>query len=56
MGRDEHRKKKNSLLAQTPKQQISDGIDIEFSDELADGEDREAQARSEAARQRVKKK
>jgi hypothetical protein len=32
----------------------SDGIDVEFSQELADHEDLEAQARSNAANQRVK--
>ncbi|WP_071396111.1 YfhD family protein [Bacillus tuaregi] len=34
----------------------SDGIDEEFSRELADQEDLEAQARAEAANQRVKRK
>lgn len=34
----------------------SDGIDVEFSEELADQEDKEAQARSNAADQRQKKK
>lgn len=58
MGRDEHRKMKNSRLAQTPKTQIkdNDGIDVEFSEEFADEDDRRAQARSRAADQRVKKK
>ncbi|WP_405099036.1 YfhD family protein [Oceanobacillus sp. FSL H7-0719] len=55
MGRDEHRKKKNSFLAQTPKQQIRDGMDIEFSQELADQDDIEAQSRSKAASKRMKK-
>lgn len=35
MGRDEHKKSRGKRhLAQTPKQQLSDGIDIEFSEEL----------------------
>ncbi len=32
----------------------TDGIDVEFSEELADQEDKEAQARSKAADQRQK--
>ncbi|MCM3740534.1 YfhD family protein [Oceanobacillus luteolus] len=58
MGRDEHNKNKNSRFAQTPKQQLreSDGIDVEYSVELADTDDREAQARSKAAERRVKGK
>lgn len=55
MGRDEHRKNKNSFLAQTPKRQISDGIDIEFSEELADEDDLKAQERSRAASKRMKR-
>jgi len=54
MGRDEHRNKKNQYLAQTPKTEVSDGIDIEFSEELADIDDRKAQERSKAAERRVK--
>lgn len=56
MGRDEHRTKRgNRHLAQTPKNQIkhSDGMDIEFSEELADTEDIEAEKRSKAAEARV---
>lgn len=59
MGRDEHTTKRGKRhLAQTPKNQISDtdGLDIEFSEELADHDDREAQARSKAADRRVKGK
>ncbi|WP_163536727.1 YfhD family protein [Gracilibacillus sp. YIM 98692] len=57
MGKDEHKRNKGrNHLAQTPKNQISDGRDIEFSEELADAEDREAQARSRAADQRAKNK
>ncbi|RKQ33226.1 YfhD family protein [Oceanobacillus halophilus] len=55
-GRDDHKKKRNNVLAQTPKNQLSDGIDIEFSEELADAEDKEAQARSKAADKRAKSK
>ncbi|SHG54819.1 YfhD family protein [Ornithinibacillus halophilus] len=57
MGRDDHNNKtKNNYLAQTPKNQKTDGIDVEFSEELADHEDHEAQARSRAADKRAKKK
>ncbi|MHA6250756.1 YfhD family protein [Oceanobacillus sp. CAU 1775] len=56
MGRDEHRKTKNSFLAQTPRQQLRDGKDIEFSKELADNEDLKAIERSKEARKRMKKK
>lgn len=57
MGRDEHRNSKNNFLAQTPKNlKNSDGLDIEFSKELADKEDLEAQARSKAADHRARKK
>ncbi|WP_010651877.1 YfhD family protein [Oceanobacillus massiliensis] len=56
MGRDEHHHKKNNFLAQTPKNQKSDGIDIEFSEEFADAEDKEAQARSRAADKRAHEK
>lgn len=55
MGRDEHKKSRGKrFLAQTPKQQISDGIDVEFSEELADEEDKQAQARRERADRRIK--
>ncbi|MDY0410327.1 YfhD family protein [Virgibacillus soli] len=55
MGRDEHRKSRGKRhLAQTPKNQLSDGLDIEFSEELADDDDKEAQNRSKAADRRVK--
>ncbi|MCT1903025.1 YfhD family protein [Oceanobacillus sojae] len=53
MGRDEHKKRKNNYLSQTPKNQKTDGIDVEFSDELADADDKEAQARSRAADKRA---
>ncbi|MBM7599699.1 hypothetical protein JOC34_002067 [Virgibacillus halotolerans] len=57
MGKDEHNKAKNSFLAQTPKSQLkTDGIDVEFAEEFADHEDKEAQARSQAANKRAKKK
>lgn len=55
MGRDEHNKAKNSFLAQTPKSQLKDGKDVEFAEEFADNEDKEAQARSRAADKRAKK-
>ncbi|MEW9677246.1 YfhD family protein [Lentibacillus sp. L22] len=58
MGRDDHNNKTNSknFLAQTPKNMKSDGIDVEFSEALADEEDKEAQARSRAAEKRIKSK
>ncbi|GAA0444675.1 MAG: YfhD family protein [Bacillota bacterium] len=56
MGKDEHHKSKNNFLSQTPKNQKSDGIDVEFSEELADHEDKEAQQRSDQANKRIKGK
>lgn len=57
MGRDEHKKSRGKrFMAQTPKNQLSDGLDIEFSDELADDDDKEAQRRSRQADQRAQKK
>lgn len=41
---------------QRNKDMVSDGRDIEFSQELADQEDLEAQARSQAADRRAKSK
>ncbi|MFD1038215.1 YfhD family protein [Virgibacillus byunsanensis] len=56
MGRDEHNNSNGrNRLAQTPKNQIKDGIDVEFSEEFADHDDKEAQARSRAADRRVKR-
>ncbi|WP_106495165.1 YfhD family protein [Lentibacillus sp. Marseille-P4043] len=55
MGRDEHKSRKNNYLAQTPKKQLSDGIDVEFAEEFADEDDKQAQARSRAANNRVKR-
>ncbi len=55
MGRDEHNKSQGrNRFAQTPKNQIMENVDIEFSHELADEEDKEAIARARAADQRVK--
>ncbi|MEI3599856.1 MULTISPECIES: YfhD family protein [unclassified Oceanobacillus] len=58
MGRDEHKRRKNAALGQTPKHQLkySDGMDVEFSDEFADADDWEAQARDRAAIRRIKNK
>lgn len=57
MGRDEHKKARGKrFFAQTPKNQLSDGVDIEFSEELADEEDIQAIKRSKQADQRTKKK
>jgi len=56
MGRDEHKKARGKRhLAQTPKNQLSDGIDVEFSEELADEDDKKAQQRMRQADQRAKK-
>ena len=55
MGRDEHNKPKGrNRFAQTPKNQITENIDVEFSHELADEDDQEALRRARAAAQRVK--
>lgn len=57
MGRQNSHKtrdKNKASLPQVPKNMKSDGIDQEFSQELADHEDLEAQARANAANQRVK--
>lgn len=57
MGRDEHKKNTTrNPLAQTPKTEKTDGIDVEFSNELADAEDLEAKERGEKADQRAKKR
>lgn len=54
MGRDEHRKKKNNFLSQTPNK--TDGIDVEFAMETADNDDLEALKRSQQADKRTKRK
>ncbi len=59
MGRSQNQKnrdKNKQKLPQVPKQLKSDGRDIEFSRELADQEDLQALARSEAADKRAKQK
>lgn len=50
------RDKNKASLPQVPQNMKSDGIDEEFSAELADQADLEAQARANAANQRVKGK
>lgn len=50
------RDKNKGSLPQVPKNMKSDGIDVEYSRELADQEDLEAQARANAANQRVSTK
>ncbi|HEY2420652.1 MAG TPA: YfhD family protein [Neobacillus sp.] len=47
------RDKNKGSLPQVPKNMKSDGIDVEYSQELADHADLEAQARANAANQRV---
>jgi hypothetical protein len=48
------RDRNKASLPQVPKNLKRDGIDVEYSSELADQEDLEAQARSNAANQRVR--
>ncbi|WP_042356746.1 YfhD family protein [Bacillus rubiinfantis] len=50
------RDKNKASLPQVPKNMKSDGRDVEFSREMADSADLEAQARSNAAEQRVRNK
>lgn len=47
------RDKNKASLPQVPKNMKSDGNDVEFSQEMADQADLEAQARANAANQRV---
>ncbi|WP_163971472.1 YfhD family protein [Oceanobacillus halotolerans] len=59
MGRDEHNKSRGrNRLAQTPRNQLrnSDGHDVEYAEEFADHEDKEAQQRANAADKRAKHK
>lgn len=57
MGRDEHNKSHGkNFLAQTPKNEKTDGIDVEFSEEFADQDDKDAQRRGLAADRRARKK
>jgi YfhD-like protein len=57
MGRGDHnRATGKNFLAQTPKNQLSDGIDVEYSEELADHDDKVAEERSKAADRRAKRK
>jgi hypothetical protein len=53
MGKKRDRKSK---LPQVPKNMKSDGLDVEYSEELADLQDREAIARANAADERAKKR
>ncbi|WP_082233464.1 YfhD family protein [Halobacillus massiliensis] len=56
MGRDEHKHnnpRKKNKLSQTPQLEISDGIDVEFSQDMADHDDIEAMKRAEAADRRA---
>ncbi|KGA95763.1 hypothetical protein AJ85_04895 [Alkalihalobacillus alcalophilus ATCC 27647 = CGMCC 1.3604] len=54
-GQSHNNKHKNKAkLSQTPKQEkVSDGIDEEYSEELADHDDIEAQKRAAAADERA---
>ncbi|AZV41369.1 hypothetical protein BAOM_0737 [Peribacillus asahii] len=49
------RNKNNQGLSQFEKNLQSDGIDVEYSAELADADDLEAQARANVADQRAKR-
>lgn len=49
------RDKNKASLPQVPKNEISDGVDVEFSQEVADQDDLTAQARTEASNKRRKK-
>jgi hypothetical protein len=56
MGRSRGQKSRDrnkASLPQVPKNMKSDGNDVEFSKEMADGSDLEALARANAANQRV---
>lgn len=59
MGRDDRRKardKNTQKLPQVPKNLKTDGVDVEFSEELADNNDMQAMERSKAADRRAKGK
>ncbi|NWO12544.1 YfhD family protein [Virgibacillus sp.] len=43
-------------MAQTPKTQMTDGMDVEFAEENADHNDLEAQERARQADKRAKRK
>ncbi|MBK5444898.1 MULTISPECIES: YfhD family protein [unclassified Peribacillus] len=53
MGRNNNRDNNVQKLPQVPKNLKSDGLDVEYSSELADQQDIEAQARSNAANRRA---
>lgn len=48
------RDKNKENLPQVPDQLKADGMDVEYAEELADAEDREANLRAEAANRRAK--
>jgi len=54
MGRAQGQKHNKGSLPQVPKNLKTDGKDVEYSAEFADHADLEAQARANAANQRVK--
>jgi len=54
MGRAQGQKHNKGSLPQVPKNLKTDGKDVEYSEEFADHADLEAQARANAANQRVK--
>ena len=53
MGRNNNRDNNAQKLPQVTKNPKSDGLDVEYSSELADQQDIEAQARSNAASRRA---
>lgn len=59
MGRDDRRKardKNKQKLPQVPSNMKSDGLDVEFSQEVADQDDLEAMERAEEADKRAKRR
>ena len=56
MAQSKKRDKNSVDLPQVPKAEKTDGIDVEFSEELADHDDLVAQERARAADERVKAK
>ncbi|KRG10567.1 YfhD family protein [Lederbergia galactosidilytica] len=59
MGRDDRRKardKNKQKLPQVPQNMKSDGLDVEFSQEVADQNDLEAMARADEADKRAQKR
>ncbi|GAB4075143.1 hypothetical protein GCM10028778_26460 [Barrientosiimonas marina] len=58
MGRDEHKTNRRGRprLDQTPEYAKTNGNDVEFFEEFADSDDKEAQVRRQAAEERSNKR